>query len=99
MRRLVCLFERSPDLADTSIQRIPASDLDDDGKTLVHCVNTRIVPELTHNLRSSLADELRAMSHPAFMDLARMMYKSLLRCIERLHREGALVVEVLQGLR
>ncbi|KZT71406.1 Vps54-domain-containing protein [Daedalea quercina L-15889] len=62
-------------------RRIPASDLEEDGKT------------------SSLADELRAMSHPAFMDLARMMYKSLLRCIERLHREGTIIVEVLQAIR
>ncbi|KAH9832999.1 Vps54-like protein-domain-containing protein [Rhodofomes roseus] len=48
---------------------------------------------------SSLANELRAMSHSAFMDLARMMYKSLLRCIERLHREGSIIVEVLQSIR
>ena len=92
---LQCTLE----LADVSEQRIPASDLEDDGKTSVNLVTICIAHELTHSYRSSLADELRAMSHPAFMDLARMMYKSLLRCIERLHREGALVVEVLQGLR
>ncbi|KAH9930608.1 Vps54-like protein-domain-containing protein [Fomitopsis serialis] len=62
-------------------RRIPASDLEEDGKT------------------SSLADELRAMSQPAFMDLARMMYRSLLRCIGRLYREGSIILEVLQAIR
>lgn len=39
------------------------------------------------------------MVHPAFMDLARIMYGSLLRCIEGLHRQNAVIADVLQAIR
>lgn len=43
--------------------------------------------------------ELRAMSHAAFMDVARAMYRSLLNCIEGLYRENAIIVEVVQSIQ
>ncbi|KAH9900817.1 Vps54-domain-containing protein [Cubamyces lactineus] len=49
--------------------------------------------------QSSAAAELRAMSHTSFMDLARSMYRGLLNCIEGLHRENAIVIEVVQGIQ
>ncbi|KAI8982849.1 Vps54-domain-containing protein [Trametes punicea] len=49
--------------------------------------------------QSGVAAELRAMSHSSFMDLARSMYRSLLNCIEGLHRENAIIVEVVQGIQ
>ncbi len=39
------------------------------------------------------------MSHAAFLGLARDMYRSLLNCIEGLHRQGAIVVEVIESLQ
>ena len=39
------------------------------------------------------------MTHPAFMDLTRGMYRSLLNCIEGLHRQGAIVIEVIQSIQ
>lgn len=51
------------------------------------------------SFRSSAAAELRAMSHAAFMDVARAMYRSLLNCIEGLYRENAIIVEVVQGIQ
>ncbi|KAI1791647.1 Vps54-domain-containing protein [Ganoderma leucocontextum] len=49
--------------------------------------------------QSDSAAELRAMTHPGFLDLARGMYRSLLNCIEGLHRQDAIVIEVIQSLR
>ena len=39
------------------------------------------------------------MTHPEFLELARGMYRSLLNCIEGLHRQSAIVVEVIQSLQ
>ena len=39
------------------------------------------------------------MTHPAFMDLTRGMYRSLLNCIEGLHRQSAIVIEVVQSIQ
>ena len=39
------------------------------------------------------------MTHPAFMGLTRGMYRSLLNCIEGLHRQGATVIEVIQSIQ
>ncbi|KAI0362663.1 Vps54-domain-containing protein [Trametes cingulata] len=49
--------------------------------------------------QSSAAAELRAMSHASFMDLARSMYRSLLNCIEGLHRENGIIIEVVQSIQ
>ncbi|KAI0371696.1 Vps54-domain-containing protein [Pilatotrama ljubarskyi] len=45
------------------------------------------------------AAELRAMSHYSFMDLARSMYRSLLNCVEGLHRENHVIIEVVQSIQ
>ena len=39
------------------------------------------------------------MTHPVFLDLARGMCRSLLNCIEGLHRQDAIVIEVIQSLQ
>ncbi|KAL6301781.1 Vps54-like protein-domain-containing protein [Sparassis latifolia] len=65
-------------------RRIPAFDLEDE--------ESKTQPRY-------LVDELRAMSHPTFVGLARIMYRSLLNCIEGLQGQGAVVVEVLQAIR
>ncbi|KAI0636410.1 Vps54-like protein-domain-containing protein [Trametes polyzona] len=49
--------------------------------------------------QSNAAAELRAMSHVSFMELARSMYRSLLNCIEGLHRENVMIIEVIQGIQ
>ncbi|KAI9061503.1 Vps54-domain-containing protein [Trametes sanguinea] len=49
--------------------------------------------------QSSAVAELRAMSHSSFMDLVRSMYRGLLNCVEGLHRENAIVVEVVQSIQ
>ncbi|OSD08356.1 Vps54-domain-containing protein [Trametes coccinea BRFM310] len=65
-------------------RRIPALELGDDDS---------IFPQ------SSAVAELRAMSHSSFMDLVRSMYRGLLNCIEGLHRENGIVVEVVQSIQ
>ncbi|OBZ75271.1 Vacuolar protein sorting-associated protein 54, chloroplastic [Grifola frondosa] len=66
-------------------RRIPSFDTDDDdGRS---------------QQGSSVASELRAMAHPAFMSLAHVMYRSLLNCIEGLQRQGTIIVEVVQTIR
>ncbi|KAJ2968043.1 hypothetical protein NUW54_g13332 [Trametes sanguinea] len=49
--------------------------------------------------QSSAVAELRAMSHSSFMDLIRSMYRGLLNCVEGLHRENVIVVEVVQSIQ
>ncbi|KAI0647540.1 Vps54-domain-containing protein [Trametes meyenii] len=49
--------------------------------------------------QSNAAAELRAMSHASFIDLARGMYRSLLNCIEGLHRENDIIIEVISGIQ
>lgn len=39
------------------------------------------------------------MVHTAFLDLARVMYGSLLNCIKGLQRQGVIIVEVLEAVR
>ncbi|EMD38072.1 hypothetical protein CERSUDRAFT_113213 [Gelatoporia subvermispora B] len=48
---------------------------------------------------STLAKELRSMEHSSFMELARTMYASLMRCVEGIHRQNVIIVEVLEALR
>ncbi len=49
--------------------------------------------------RSNGAADLRSMSHSAFLDLARSMYRGYLNCIEGLHRQGAIVIDVVQSIQ
>ncbi|PCH37766.1 Vps54-domain-containing protein [Wolfiporia cocos MD-104 SS10] len=65
-------------------RRIPVSDMDDND---------------AKSSGSNLVNELRSMDYSAFMELARMMYSSLLRCILGLHRQSAVIVEVLENVR
>ncbi|TFK92261.1 Vps54-domain-containing protein [Polyporus arcularius HHB13444] len=48
--------------------------------------------------QSNGAADLRSMSHSAFLDLARGMYRGYLNCIEGLHRQGAIVIDVVQSI-
>ncbi|TCD63552.1 hypothetical protein EIP91_005298 [Steccherinum ochraceum] len=45
------------------------------------------------------AQGLREMAHPSFMDMARLMYKSFLNCVEGLQAQTAIILEVLEDLR
>ncbi|OSX65343.1 hypothetical protein POSPLADRAFT_1133849 [Postia placenta MAD-698-R-SB12] len=65
-------------------RRIPASNVEDDEAS---------------SSGSEVVNELRAMSHAAFMDLAHVMYGSLMRCIEGLNWQNAIILEVLQSIR
>ncbi|KAI0807877.1 Vps54-like protein-domain-containing protein [Fomes fomentarius] len=49
--------------------------------------------------QSNAVSELRGMSHPAFLEIARSMYRSLLNCIEGLHRQGGVIVDVIQSIQ
>ncbi|CCM02241.1 uncharacterized protein FIBRA_04322 [Fibroporia radiculosa] len=49
--------------------------------------------------KSGGGGELRSMAHAAFMDVARRMYQSLLRCIEGLQRQNGAIISVLQSVR
>ncbi|KAI0723740.1 Vps54-domain-containing protein [Cerioporus squamosus] len=71
------------EVRNTLKRRIPSLEFGEDGS---------IPPQSTG------AADLRAMSHPAFLDLARGMYRSLLNCIEGLYRQGAIVIDVVQSL-
>ncbi|TBU35477.1 Vps54-domain-containing protein [Dichomitus squalens] len=73
------------EVGSTIKRRIPSLEIGDDS--------------IPPHFRSNAAAELRAMTHPAFMDLARGMYRSLLNCIEGLHRQGAIVIEVVQSIQ
>ncbi|KAI0748630.1 Vps54-like protein-domain-containing protein [Daedaleopsis nitida] len=48
--------------------------------------------------QSNAVSELRAMPHPAFLNIARNVYRSLLNCIEGLHRQGTIILEVAQSV-
>ncbi|EIW51753.1 Vps54-domain-containing protein [Trametes versicolor FP-101664 SS1] len=72
------------EVRSTIKRRIPTLELSDDDS----------IPQ-----QSNAAAELRAMSHAAFMDVARAMYRSLLNCIEGLYRENAIIVEVVQSIQ
>ncbi|KAH9928538.1 Vps54-like protein-domain-containing protein [Epithele typhae] len=49
--------------------------------------------------QSPAATELRAMEHGTFIDLIRSVYKGLLNSIEGLHRQGAIIIEVIQSIQ
>ncbi|KAI0950065.1 hypothetical protein AcV7_008644 [Taiwanofungus camphoratus] len=66
-------------------RRIPLFSLEDDDSKL--------------QSGSSAANEIRSMVHTAFLDLARVMYGSLLNCIKGLQRQGVIIVEVLEAVR
>ncbi|KAH8106877.1 Vps54-domain-containing protein [Cristinia sonorae] len=64
-------------------RRIPAFDLDDGDD-----------PQMAEKTKV-----LRDMAHPSFMDLATLMYRSYLNCIEGLQSQSSTVLEVLEAIR
>ncbi|KAH9950264.1 Vps54-domain-containing protein [Amylocystis lapponica] len=73
------------EIRGTLKRRIPAFDLDED--------------DPKSQQASSQVDDLRGMAHPTFMDLARVMYRCLMNCIEGLRQQGQLIVDVLQAIQ
>ncbi|CAL1705267.1 unnamed protein product [Somion occarium] len=66
-------------------RRIPAFDFDFD--------------DPHSNKGAETAKELRSMTHLAFMELAREMYHSFLRCIEGLQAQSTSILDVLEAIR
>ena len=70
---------------------------------LQHPQRTYLIPyrwtQLHLPTRSEGVASLRVMDHTAFLELARGMYRSLLNCIEGVHRQGAIIVEVVQRIQ